>query len=128
MGLDMHLFTRDPTEVGDQVVNIPRPPYGQRADAEIYYWRSNWTLHRAMGRLYHAKGGTLDFNGLTVRLDLADLAALERWFAAGSPETGDDVLPFEDRETTTDPSDADFLRAARAALAAGLVVVYSGDY
>src|SRR4051812_27748621 len=71
MGLDMYAFTTSH--------HIPEVDFGEPSDrAELFYWRKHPNLHGWMEQLYRRKGGTdEDFNLAPVRLDAADLDALE---------------------------------------------------
>jgi hypothetical protein len=117
MGLDMYAYkTRAP--ISDYGFEEP-------ADAvEIQYWRKHPDLHGWMERLYWRKGGTEQFNLETVRLDPADIDALEAailnnrlphtegfFFGASRPEEKD--------------LDLRFIRAAREAIQEGYAVFYT---
>jgi hypothetical protein len=92
--------------------------------APLYYWRKHPNLQGWMQQLYRAKGGQgKQFNGNTVRLDAADLDALEREVEAGGlPETTGFFFG-ESRPEHAD-EDREFIKLARAAIAQGYVVFY----
>jgi len=74
MGLDMYAW-----EVPEHCIVDDfhfKNPEGFGAD-QIHYWRKHHDLHGWMERLYHAKGGTEEFNCTPVRLTLKDLDNLE---------------------------------------------------
>jgi hypothetical protein len=116
MGLDMYAYK---TRAAVTAYGFEKP-----ADAiEIQYWRKHPDLHGWMEQLYRRKGGTDEFNLEPVRLDPADIDALEAavrddrlphtegfFFGASQPEDKDDDLRF--------------IRAARAAFAQGYTVFY----
>lgn len=126
MGLDMYAWvaSRDAFTNPDAPVDLEFKPDAPRK--ELAYWRKFNALHGWMENLYRSKGGTdASFNCNTVRLDPADLDALEhalnnnelkpvRGFFFGAQE----IHP-EDVEATRK-----FILAARAAIRNGLVVVY----
>ena len=117
MGLDMYAHTTHE--------DIPAVDFGRPNDAEeIFYWRKHPNLHGWMEKLYRKKGGgDPDFNLAPVRLEAADLNALEKAVEADSlPHT----IGFffgesqpEDREDTLN-----FIRLARLALASGKRIYY----
>ena len=71
MGLDMFAFT---TTEEIQEVDFCE----EIAITQIFYWRKHPNLHGWMERLYEAKGGSQNFNCVPVRLNAADLDALEQ--------------------------------------------------
>src|SRR5216684_4310455 len=71
MGLDMFAYA---TDTEPPAVDFDT----QKDSAELSYWRKHPDLHGWMEALYRSKGGTDEaFNLSTVRLDGADLDALE---------------------------------------------------
>lgn len=117
MGLDMYAYTTR-TPIADYGFKKPDD------SVEIQYWRKHPNLHGWMETLYRRKGGTGEFNCVTVRLDEADIERLEDavrnnqlpytiglFFGASQPEDIDDDLRF--------------LRAARQALKDGYGVFYT---
>jgi hypothetical protein len=117
MGLDMYAYkTLEPVEAFG---------FKEPEDAEeIQYWRKHPNLHGWMEQLYRSKGGLAKFNLTTVRIDEADIDALEDavrndrlpetvgfFFGTSRPEEKDDDLKF--------------ITAARAALKDGYRVFYS---
>jgi hypothetical protein len=118
MGLDMYAFTTG--------ADIPAVDFKQPDDsAELFYWRKHPNLHGWMEELYRAKGGSEDdFNCVPVRLEKADIDALETI-------VNGDNLPFttgfffgeslpEDKN-----DDLNFVQKARAALNEGKRVYYT---
>lgn len=116
MGLDMYAYkTKEP--VADYGFKTPEDA------VEIQYWRKHPNLHGWMEALYHRKGGTEEFNITPVRLDEADIDALENavqqnqlphttgfFFGQSLPEDkADDLL---------------FISAARQAMKEGYAVLY----
>ena len=117
MGLDMYAhITRQ---------QIPAVDFDQPADsAQIYYWRKHPNLHGWMERLYREKGGECeDFNLAPLRLDEADLDALEQ-------AVNEDKLPkttgffFGVTRPDEKPDDLEFIRLAREAITSGKRVYY----
>jgi hypothetical protein len=117
MGLDMYAYkTKEP--VADYGFKRPEDC------VEIQYWRKHSNLHGWMEELYHRKGGTDKFNLTPVRLDKADIDALENavnnnqlphttgfFFGKSQPEDkADDLL---------------FITAARQAIKEGYTVFYA---
>lgn len=117
MGLDMYAFTTGST--------IPAADFDAPDDrAELHYWRKHPDLHGWMEDLYRRKGGTDDqFNCVPVRLDAADLEALEL-------AVNDSLLPhtagffFGVSDGSEKADDLAFIHKARDALADGLSVFY----
>ena len=117
MGLDMYAYiTKTPIDA----VDFKTPDDCQ----EIAYWRKHSNLHGWMRERYYDKGGqAASFNCVPVRLDAADIDALET-------AVNEDALPFtmgfffgqSDPECAED--DRAFIAAAREALAAGCCVFY----
>ena len=128
MGLDMYAFAVPQPVVGDTQVDLTLPD-GVRG-MPICAWRKFNHLHGWMERLYRLKGGTRDFNGDTVRLNLEDLTNLEELIqkmVKGEPGLehtpgfffgGPTVYP-EDLDTTLT-----FIADARQAIFRGNAVFY----
>ena len=118
MGLDMYAYA---TCADIPAVDFEEPGESQ----ELSYWRKHPNLHGWMEELYRSKRGKdCDFNCVPVRLEMADIAALEARVKA-------DALPFttgfffgqsmpEDKQT-----DLEFIEKARAAIKAGKRVFYT---
>lgn len=116
MGLDMFAcITRAPIAA----VDFANPEDAQ----EVAYWRKHPNLHGWMEDLYYRKGGRKTFNCTTVRLDQADLDALE---CAIRRNELPDTTGFFFGESGPDriPDDLAFIAKAREALAAGHHVFY----
>lgn len=123
MGLDMYAYKVAHKETNKDV----GPMINQSED---WYWRKFNHLHGWMKRLYTAKGGTdPDFNCVSVRVSLEDLAQLEKealegnllaekGFFFGSP----DYYP-EDHESLLS-----FIAEAREAISDGYDIYYSAWY
>lgn len=117
MGLDMYAFkTRHA---------VPETDFEVPDDVElIAQWRKHPNLHGWMQDLYYERGGVgPDFDCDTLRLDLADIDALEKLVLADQlPETTGfffgESLP-EDKEL-----DLAFIAEARKAIAEGFSVFY----
>jgi hypothetical protein len=117
MGLDMYAYiTLEPVE---------KYGFEQPEDAdEIHYWRKHPNLHGWMEQLYRSKGGVGSFNCVTVRIDEADLIALE-------DAVKNDRLPqtvgffFGTSRSEEKEDDLKFVYAAREALRDGYTVFYS---
>lgn len=121
MGLDMYAFTAKP----DAITNPVEIDLDQLDDvAQIYAWRKHPNLHGWMGALYTAKGGTKEcFNCVPVQLTTEDIDALEADIRAGNlPTTGG--FFFGESDGSELKGDLDFVARARAAIAAGLAVIY----
>lgn len=117
MGLDMYAFTT--------ADDIPPVDFGETANhTELHYWRKHPNLHGWMEALYRQKGGTDEaFNCVTLRLDRADLDALEEAINGGAlPHTTGFFFGMTDGSEKDD--DAAFIRKARDALSGGLNVFY----
>jgi hypothetical protein len=105
------------TPVGDVDFKVPDDIQ------EIAYWRKHPNLHGWMEDLYYRKGGAQTFNCTTVRLDAADIDALEK-------AVNDNNLPqtngFFFGETRPEEVELDraFITKAREALGAGYAVFY----
>ena len=88
------------------------------------YWRKHPNLHGWMEQLYRSKGGVGSFNCVTVRIDEADLNALE-------DEVKNDRLPqtegffFGTSRPEEKDDDLKFISAAREAMKDGYTVFYS---
>jgi hypothetical protein len=120
MGLDAWAFATRSDLIGDAVVDFDVP---EAATTTLTRWRSHYLLHEWMDRLYRARGGRdAAFSCVNVRVEAADLDALEECaadiWATGGDETWPDYEPAHRR------ADAEFLAAARRAIAEGLAVVY----
>jgi hypothetical protein len=117
MGLDMFACVTD-----EQIpaVDFEKPS----AWSELYYWRKHPNIHGWMEQLYRAKGGRCEeFNVAPVRLDEADLEALEQ-------AVNNDTLPetagffFGVSEPEEKQGDLEFIRLAREAIRHGQRVFY----
>jgi hypothetical protein len=119
MGLDQFAFAFRADIVGDVQADLPIEP-----EERIHTWRKHPNLHGWMEQLYRTKGGRMDsFNCTTVRLDSADLDALEQAINDNAlPET----VGFFFGQSTPERKDDDlaFIAKARAVIARGLVVFY----
>lgn len=75
MGLDMYALQTDApiTQAG-----FKEPEHC----TEVSYWRKHPNLHGWMEELYYRKGGSKEFNCESVRIDAADLDALEQVIAS----------------------------------------------
>lgn len=117
MGLDMYAFKTD----------TPIPDVDFKAaegKQQIAYWHKHPNLHGWMEALYYSKGGQQEsFNCVPVRLDAADLDALER---AVNDNSLPDTTGFFFGETLPDEIETDraFIAAARSALSEGYCVYY----
>jgi hypothetical protein len=117
MGLDMYAYT---TNKAIPAVDFTRPEDAE----ELCYWRKHPNLHGWMEQLYRSKGGEAEqFNCVGVRLDLADLDALEQAINDNSlPETHGFFFGVSDGSEK--PDDLTFIHKARDALAGGSSVLY----
>ena len=117
MGLDMYAFkTRQA---------VPETDFEAPDDVElITQWRKHPDLHGWMRQLYDVRGGQSDeFDGDTVRLDLADIDALEKAVLAGMlPETHG--FFFGESQPEDKELDIAFIAEARKAIAEGYNVFY----
>lgn len=117
MGLDMYAY-KTSAQIAD--TDFDAPDHCE----EIAYWRKHPKLHGWMEALYRRKGGAAEFNCVPVKLDEADLDALEHAVNA-------DELPFTcgfffgESRPEEKGDDLAFIRNARAAIAAGMNVFYS---
>jgi hypothetical protein len=117
MGLDMYASVTSE--------KIPAVDFDAPEDiTELFYWRKHPNLHGWMERLYRAKGGQHeDFNLTPVRLDEADIDALER-------AVNTDALPntegffFGASQPEDKEGDLEFIRLARLAIKSGRYVCY----
>ena len=117
MGLDMYAFkTRQA---------VPETDFEVPDDAElITQWRKHPNLHGWMQQLYEERGGNNgDFDCDTVRLDLADIDALEKVVLADQlPETHG--FFFGESQPEDKELDIAFIAEARKAIAEGYNVFY----
>ena len=117
MGLDMYAFkTRQ---------NVPAVDFKVPEDAKpIATWWKHPNLHGWMQELYYERGGTgPDFDCDTLRLDLADLDALEKTVLADElPETHG--FFFGQSQPEDKALDLAFIAEARKAIAEGFTVFY----
>lgn len=117
MGLDMYAFT---TARDILPVDFATPD----DTVEIHYWRKHPNLHGWMERLYQQRGGCEQFNCVNLRLDHADIDALEQAIKAKTlPQTAG--FFFGETEGDEWEDDLHFVKKARDALAKGLRVFYS---
>ena len=118
MGLDQFAVTYRPEQVGTLQVDIEAEQV-----SDICQWRKHPNLHGWMEQLYRSKGGLQEFNCTTVRLDAADIDALEKAVLAEAlPKT--DGFFFGQSRAENKAEDLEFIAEARKAIAAGLVVAY----
>jgi len=117
MGLDMYAYATDEATAAVDFHDL-------QSCEEIFYWRKHPNLHGWMEALYRSKGGTAEsFNCVPVRLDPADLDALEA-------AVKDDALPetegffFGVSDGSEKACDLEFIRKAREAIAEGDTVFY----
>jgi len=120
MGLDMYAKLYRAKDAGDVQTDID-----EEEVAPLFYWRKHPNLHGWMEALYRGKGGTdPKFNCNSVRLDSADLDALEQAISKGKlPETSG--FFFGESQPEHEAEDREFLKLARSAIANGYVVFYS---
>lgn len=117
MGLDMYAFKTD-AAIEEAGFKYPQNTIG------IAYWRKHPNLHGWMEALYLQKGGTQIFNCECVRLDAADIDALEK-------AVHEDALPettgffFGESWPEDKADDLIFIQNARKALDEGLNVFYT---
>jgi len=117
MGLDMYAY-KTKAQVAEHGFVEPDD------SVEIQYWRKHPNLHGWMEELYQRKGGTEEFNLTTVRLDEADIDALESAVRNDRlPETTGFFFGTSQPEDKAD--DLLFISAARQALKEGYAVFYT---
>ena len=112
MGLDMNAYS---CAAGESE---------QEKGVELFYWRKHPDLHGWMERLYRSKGGTDEFNCVSVELTSDDLDALERDVNASAlPHTTGFFFgssgPFREEE------DLRFIALAREQIEQGRSVHYT---
>ena len=124
MGLDMYATLYRAVDAQ----NIQTDIFDEEEVAPLFQWRKHPNLHGWMEHLYRAKGGTSkEFNGNSVRVDSADLDALEKAVIEGRlPYTTG--FFFGRSEPKHAQYDHDFLKLARSAIANGYVVFYSASW
>lgn len=118
MGLDMYTLTTSH--------DIPEVDFGEPDDtARLFYWRKHPDLHGWMEQLYRRKGGgEEEFNLTPVRLDAADLDALEQ--AVLKDELPHTVGFFFGESRGEEKSlDLEFIGRAREIIKAGKKVYYT---
>ncbi len=112
MGLDMGAWT---TKKDIPEVDCDEPDDG----VLIHQWRKHPHLHGWMESLYRAKGGTEeDFNQVGLRLDAADLNALEQ----AVRQRG---FFFGESDGSEMADDLRFIEKARKAIQEGKKVIYA---
>lgn len=118
MGLDMYAYTT--AEKPDKAVD-----FETEQQCELHYWRKHPDLHGWMERLYRAKrGGAESFNCVPVALTPPDLDRLEADVEGGRlPYT--DGFFFGESDGSERSDDLAFIAKARAAIQAGLTVLYT---
>lgn len=117
MGLDMYAFT---TKEQIQDVDFDRPSDTK----QIFQWRKHPDLHGWMQKLYRKRGGeNEDFNLSPLRLDAADIDALEKAVAKNRlPHT--QGFFFGESQPEDKKDDVEFIHRARDALGKGFHVFY----
>lgn len=117
MGLDMYAYkTRQ---------DVPQVDFDEPGDAKkIGYWWKHPNLHGWMRELYYERGGEgPDFDCDNVRLDLADIDALEKLVLADQlPETTG--FFFGQSQPEDKDRDLAFIAKARKAIAQGFKIYY----
>ena len=117
MGLDMYAYkTRE--QVTEYGFDFPDDTI------KIGYWRKHPNLHGWMERLYRLKGGDEEFNCVTLRLDLADINALEKVVINNRLPHTEGFLFGESRPENKE-LDLAFIKAARQAISEGYIIVYT---
>jgi hypothetical protein len=118
MGLDMYAYSTDEATSAVDFFDL-------ETREEIFYWRKHPNLHGWMEALYRSKGGTAEsFNCVPVRLDPADLDALEAAVKDGGlPDTEGFFFGVSDGSEKAD--DLEFIRKARESIAEGDTVFYT---
>ena len=117
MGLRMYAFKTHQ--------EVPEADFKAPEDAEIFAeWREHPNLHGWMRALYGERGGESNqFNCNTLRLDLADINALEKVVLAGLlPET--EGFFFGESQPEDEEDDLAFIAEARKFIAQGYIVYY----
>ena len=109
MGLDQYAFIR--VEDGEG-----------KDDALIMQWRKHSNLEGRMSDLYHARGGTSEFNCVELQLFAEDLEKLESEHRNLEPASGF----FWGQSTLEDVEDTQaFIDAAKVALKNGHKIIYT---
>jgi hypothetical protein len=91
---------------------------------QIFYWRKHPNLHGWMERLYTRRGGAEVFNCAPVRLEVADIDALEQAVRADAlPVTEGFFFGRSDRDDRC--LDEEFIHKARDALSKGKRIYYT---
>lgn len=140
MGLDMYAYAVNANVLGDKQVDFHVPeidPDKVEEEAfeerdkrigmvQLMTWRKFNHLHGWMHRLYQTKGGEgLEFNCDNVRLDLADLRALEVALKIGLPHEPGFFFGGEEINEWDMDKTKEFIALARDAIANGKAVFYS---
>lgn len=121
MGLDMYAYSTE-TTISDADFDTPEDAH------EFTRWRNHAHLNRWMAKVYWRKGGTAQFfDGVTVKLDPADIDALENVVLAGGLPLSTGLVfgkSQPDGKTNNKPDDLAFIAAARKHLEDGNFVFY----
>lgn len=81
MGLDSYVKELPKSWVIDNF-NYKRDKFHE--PHELFYWRKDWDLHNFFKDRYIAKGGTEEFNCVSVRIEEEDLDLLEKFVTSNT--------------------------------------------
>jgi len=124
MGLDQYARYCPANLIGDKHIGFEEV-VGDTGK-EFFYWRKHPGLQGWMEKLYKTKGGTDEFNCVVVRLDEADLAALENDIKRnGLPQTSGSFFGAMRDTYDQDEEDLRFITQARDLIASGFAVFYT---
>src|SRR5262245_50650024 len=128
MGLDIFVYAVREAPPSPVDFEHPRVDFKQPLGPKyLYDWRSHWSLHRWMERLYREKGGSSkDFNLVCMQLTREDLDRLETDVKAGHIPSQWRTRP--DADDIQAEIDMAFITKARVALSNGLYLVYSATH
>lgn len=121
MGLDMYAYVTEK--------QVPEYGFEEPDDAaEFYSWRKHPNLHGWMEKLYREKGGTEQFNCMTLRLDLADINALEDAVINNRLPHTEGFFLFGVSQPKEKDRDLQFIKEARELIENGDTVYYDSSW
>lgn len=124
MGLDQYAYHCPAELLGDKQIGFDHLLGGD--SVEFAYWRKHPGLQGWMESLYRQKGGTEEFNCVSVRLEASDLAILESQILLSNlPQTTGFFFGSMRDSMDQDEIDLKFISLARDLLSRGRAVFYS---
>lgn len=124
MGLDQFAYHCKPELLGSNQIDFDQI-LDRTTRTEFFYWRKHPDLHGWMEELYRSKGGVEEFNCVAVRLERADIDALNVAISDGDlPHTEVFFFGKSSYHVDKDERDLRFIFEARSLLTDRQAIYY----